>query len=184
LFVHDSALEAPQAWTAYVSTENSHREPFAKGCLMARATTAASSPYFAVCRPADENRIRVQYRVAEGGGTEIVDDVSLTPDNTVPHESLAFVKLTISPASGGGVTAAGFASRDGASWVSIASRAFGAPLPLQGLAASGHGGQATFYFGQIARDGGAEPRAYAETDFTTRTPVGGATGASSQGYLP
>src|SRR6185295_163020 len=51
-------------WRAQVSTPNSHVEPWAKGCLMARASTANNSQYFAVCRPADENRLRVQWRTS------------------------------------------------------------------------------------------------------------------------
>ncbi len=184
-FVYDRPGAGPQAWSAYVSTENSHVEPFAKGCLMARGDAGPAAPYFAVCRPADENRIRVQFRDAEGQGTQIVAGVPLAPPGTVPHESWAFVKLELEPAAGGGVTATGWASRDGAAWTRVASHAFAAPLGLQGLAASGHGdpNPVTFYFGQIARSSGAESKTYAEADFATRAPVGGATGGSAQGYL-
>src|SRR5581483_5560900 len=67
LFVHADNSAAPTATLrAVLSTENSHVEEFAKGCLMARASTARDSPYVAVCRPADNHPLRIQSRASAG----------------------------------------------------------------------------------------------------------------------
>jgi hypothetical protein len=188
-FVYDAPPEAdaPQAWTAYVSAPSSHVEPLAEGCLMARGSNAPDARYFAVCRPADEGGVRAHFRHDDGGDDEAAGGgAAPAPEGAAPPESWAFLKLELAPANGGGVTATGYASRDGVAWARVADHGFEAPLGLQGLAASGHDGatSVTFYFGRVERASDGAARAYGEADFPARSAVGGASGVCAQGYLP
>lgn len=144
-FAHDTQMG--QTWSAAISVASSHVEPYAKGCIMARATLDADSPYVAVCRPADAHPIRAQARLAKGAGTQIKEGVA---PSTLTSESLFFARLSFS-----GMTAKAEASADGATWQTIASYTFVAPLALQGIAVSGHSSPdaVRFLFGNLARDG-------------------------------
>jgi hypothetical protein len=67
-------------------------------------------------------------------------------------ETPAFARLTLT-----GTQAKGEGSADGKSWVTIAQATFGAPLGLQGLAASGHGSTSPvrFVFAEATRVDGS-----------------------------
>lgn len=122
-------------WTAYASTPNSHVDPWAKGCLMARASLKDNAAYFAVCRPADQHPIRVQWR-SQSGASSQSDDVAINPPDTSDNPSAAFIRLEILD---GGKKARGLGSQNGKTWVLIKELSFPAPLLYQGVAASSHG---------------------------------------------
>ena len=73
-FAFETLAEGSQHWQmdAFVSSAGSRTDPWAKGCLMSRQTLQPDSAYFAVCRP-DSHILRVQYRTARGGNTEIYE---------------------------------------------------------------------------------------------------------------
>ena len=150
--VHDDRSASPDgSWTALVSTANSHVEPFAKGCLMARASTADDAPYFAVCRPADEEPLRVQWRATQAADSSAIE-ADVAQPGTVDPPGVAFVRMRVSQ---GGTCVAGDGSRDGASWIEIGSHCFAEPLALQGIAASSHdAGVVRLLFAEVRRDDG------------------------------
>ena len=166
-FAHDPAATGG-SWEALVSAANSHVEPFAKGCLMARAGIESDAPYLAVCRPADEERVRVQVREQPGGSTvafehDIVDATAREP------QGVAWLRLEVSD---DGRCATGYGAALRGEWVEIASACFAEPLSHQGLAASSHdAGPVRFVFADPTRDG-ATVSLGALTDAT----VGGAVG--------
>lgn len=126
---------ANTTWRTMVSTPNSHVEPWAKGCLMARSSTASNSPYFAVCRPADENKLRIQWRSSTGGSTSS-QEIDIMPGDTIDQESLSFLQLLV---YSGGKCAAGYGSQDGYNFTLIGYKCFSVTLPRQGIATSAHG---------------------------------------------
>lgn len=151
-FLYKDDESGAGTWTAQISTANSHVEPFAKGCLMARAALSADSAYFAVCRPADAHVIRVQIRSKAGADTSETE-VPILPSDTIVNESVTFVKLELlGPAAT--PTAKGYASQDGATWVLIASASLPTPLPYRGVTASAHGSErpVKFLFGDLTRN--------------------------------
>jgi hypothetical protein len=151
-FLHENDESEQVTWTAQISTANSHVEPFAKGCLMARAALSADSAYFAVCRPADGHAIRVQVRAKTGADTTETE-VPILPSDTIVNESVTFVKLELlGPAAT--PTAKGYASQDGATWVLITSAALPVPLPYRGVTASAHGSAdpVKFLFGDLTKN--------------------------------
>jgi hypothetical protein len=157
---------APDAtFTAAIGTASSHIEPWAKGCLMARATADADSPYFAVCRPADRSPMRVQYRLVQGGETTVEE---AEPPAGLSAESTFFASLKLS-VQGGDTVATGAVSSDGVSFAPIAARTFKGALAHRGLAASSHGAlNARFVFAGLKRNGEVLARAA----FAARTAVG------------
>jgi hypothetical protein len=184
-FLHEDRTSTPDGlWQAFVSTANSHVEPFAKGCLMARASLDPSAPYFAVCRPADDEPLRVQWRV-DPGGTSSAIEAAITPDNTLDAPGVVFVRLHVESA---GTCVRGEGSADGVTWVEIGARCFAEPLPLQGLSASAHGaGPVRLLFGGVALDADGrgdnlEPRRL--DDFAASTAIGTAAATLFDGVLP
>lgn len=173
------------ATTAFVSVVSSHVEPFAKGCLVARASVDADSASFAVCRPADQNPIRVQIRPSDGASTSAVE-VPLNPPDTIDDESVAFLRLVVEP-SGSGAIATGYASVDRDVWTEIGSHVFPVWLPIQGLAASAHdaGDPVRFVFGHVRRsvdDGPKDPLGLA--DLPGSVMLGGASATVFEGAVP
>jgi hypothetical protein len=83
-------------------------------------------------------------------------DTELVLPGTHENASAAFLRLELDE---GGLVARGYGSLDGASWGLIHEETFEAPLPVQGLAASGHGSASPikFLFGAIGRDEGSGP---------------------------
>lgn len=132
--VDESSPNLDETWTTLVSTPNSHVEPFAKGCLMARTSLEADAPNFAVCRPADEEPLRVQIRETAGGSTHAIED-DVVPGGTVASTSVAWIRLEISD---DGRCATGWGAHRRDQWIPIAEHCFDQPLRFRGLAASSH----------------------------------------------
>ncbi|MCP4130967.1 MAG: hypothetical protein GY754_08300 [bacterium] len=130
-----------RSYSAMIATPNSHVEDWAKGCLIARNKISGSnngeaSAYFGVCRPADNEKLRVQYRKETGDSTTAVEK-NIVPDDTIDQESLTYVKLEISNNS---TCAAGYGSQDGENWVLINSKCGFDTLEYEGIGVSSHGG--------------------------------------------
>lgn len=62
-------------WKVAIGAPSSNVEQLAKGCIMARAEAAENSAYAAICRPADNNRARLQVRATKGGTTNVSEIV-------------------------------------------------------------------------------------------------------------
>ncbi len=171
LFAHETnSAVTTTSWTASVSTPNSHVEEWAKACLMVRASTASNARYFAVCRPADNQKLRIQYRTSTGGGSSATE-ASIVPNNTVDPESLTFLKLTVQY-DGAQTCAWGYGSQNGSSWTLIGSRCFSGLLPYQGLAASSHGGgKVKLLFSNLKRGS----TLYRASSFPSKSAIGGVT---------
>ena len=137
-------------WTAAIDTRNSHTEDWAKACLMARYSTSSNSMYFAVCRPNDAHRLRIQWRTSNGGGSDRTDG-DIVPSDTVDEESVTRVGLYVYSS---GKCAAGYGSLKGDVWKLIGYKCYGSPLYRQGLASSSHGGgKIKFLYSQVKKNG-------------------------------
>ncbi|MCG8423805.1 MAG: Ca2+-dependent phosphoinositide-specific phospholipase C [Proteobacteria bacterium] len=134
-FLHQTMGTLNGRWSAAVNSASSHIDQWAKGCVMARASTASDSPYFAVCRPADNKKLRVQYRDNYGSNSS-ANDTDIAHADGLDQPNLTYVKMDV---YNGGKCAAGFGSQDGERWTRIATRCFNHTLVLQGIAASSHG---------------------------------------------
>ena len=147
---HYEITSGTNFWTAAINTKNSHTEDWAKGCLMARQSFSSDSPYFAVCRPNDDHRLRIQWRSSTGGSTNRTDG-NIVPDDTVDEESISRVALYV---YNNDTCAAGYGSLDGNSWKLIGYKCFGGPLSRQGLASSSHGGgKVKFLYSSVRKNG-------------------------------
>ena len=177
-FVHDDRTASPDTtWEAFVSTPNSHVEPFAKACLMARASLDPAAPYFAVCRPADDEPLRVQWRDTQGG-TSVATEHAISPDNTLDGPGAAFVRLRVDD---DGTCAFGEGSADGTSWIAIDDHCFDAPLVLQGITASSHdAGVVRLLVGNVTIDGAA---LCTLGDFAEQVPLGDAAAVGFDGVV-
>ena len=102
---------------------------------MARQHMSTGSPYFAVCRPADNRKIRIQWRDNQGNNSG-ARDVIINHAGGLDQENLTYMKMDV---YNDGKCAVGLASPDGVRWTSIGSRCFSQPLYRQGLAGSSHG---------------------------------------------
>ncbi len=173
----DAASDA--TWSSAIATVSSHVEELAEGCLMARATSDADSPYFAVCRPADAHPARAQYRLTKGGDTVVVEGAVPAGQS---RESVFFVRYVLVPRRSG-VDAKAQASLDGVTWFHVAATTFAAPLPLQGIGVSGHGSvtPVKFLFGGLTRAVSGSDAPVLAGDLARATPIGGATGQVFRG---
>jgi Phosphoinositide phospholipase C, Ca2+-dependent len=155
VFLHDEVRVASQ-WDAVIASPSSHVEPFAKACLMARVSLAPGSPYFAVCRPADANPLRIQYRTTVGGDTT---SIAISPRPGWNDESQFFARLRVA-----GTTVIGEGSADGKSWATIGQAVLPQAPVLQGLAASGHDSASAvrFLFLEARRLEGASTLAFSK----------------------
>lgn len=179
-FVKRFYSDAGATWTAAVSSPNSDVEAWAKGCLMARAGTSDGAPYFAVCRPADEHRVRVQWREGQDDDTRRTEE-RFVPKDTVDPESLVHLKLTVWSA-GSRDCAAGWTSIDGVTWHQIgANRCFASRLRHQGLAASSHDPDRSirFLFADVKRNGAPQSL----STLTTHVQIHSGAGAAFSGSL-
>ena len=122
-------------WTSLVSARRSHVEQYGKGCLMARATTAAGSPYLALCRTSGDAPLRIQWRAASGAASNRTELSATQPGN------YAYLKLAVEPfaSSTNQTCATGSGSLDGTTWVTVARVCVTGSLPLQGVSVSSHG---------------------------------------------
>jgi len=153
-FYFDDRSDAPDRdYSYYLSAPGSHSESWAKAGLMARASTEADAPYFAVLREAQSNQIRVQYRLSAGAETQ-KQNIALIPPGRefdIDPNDLIYVTLYI---SGDGRTATASAQVNlDAPPAFFTQQTFQTPLVLQGLAASSHGGGSIrFLFGNPGSD--------------------------------
>jgi hypothetical protein len=169
LFAHESnTAVTTTSWTASVSTPNSHVDEWGKACLMVRAGTAANARYFAICRAADNHKLRIQYRTSTGGASSAAE-VDIVPADTVDQESLTFLKLTVQY-DGTQTCAWGYGSQNGSTWKLVGSKCLSGLLANQGLAASSHGsGRMKLLFTGVKR--GAT--LYRASSFPNKTAIGG-----------
>lgn len=171
VFVH-WPLDGAVTLTGMLGAVSSHVEPFIKGCVGGRAGVASDAAYLMVCRPADDEPLRVQVRAAAGEDSEAfaMDDV-----DGLATESPGFVKFE---RDADGLCARGFGSVDGVQWVKIAEHCFDEALTHVGVAASGHDAGATrVWMFALTGAGGALLAADAETVL-----LGGAVGAASDSF--
>ncbi len=176
VFAHHVQARPGGQWSALVSTPNSWVDPFAKGCLMARAGLDPDAAYFAVCRPADDEPLRTQLRAAAGEGSTATEH-DVVPPQTVAPSSAAWVRLEVDAS---GLCATGYGAWRRDSWVEIDSHCFEQPLTHQGLAASSHDdGMVKLLFLDPRHDGRT-----VSADALTETAVGGAVGEVFDGPFP
>ncbi|MEM9101344.1 MAG: Ca2+-dependent phosphoinositide-specific phospholipase C [Pseudomonadota bacterium] len=122
-------------WTTAIHVTSSHVDEWAKACMMARASLSMNSPYFAVCRPSDKHKIRIQWRDDFGSNSGALD-THITHVSGIAQADLSFIKMDV---YNQGKCAAGFASPNGKQWTKIGSRCFSETLKHQGIGASSHG---------------------------------------------
>jgi Phosphoinositide phospholipase C, Ca2+-dependent len=148
-YAHVTNTSADFQITAAAAVPNSHSEPFAKACLMARAGVADNDAYFAVCRPSQEKPSRVQFRENKSGATQVRE--AKTPSGW-PEASAPFLRLA---AKGGNLR--GEVSVDGKLWQVVAEGAFPSALTNVGFATSSHnparGASFLFFEPQITQAG-------------------------------
>ncbi|MBN1208925.1 MAG: VCBS repeat-containing protein [Myxococcaceae bacterium] len=171
-FLYEPQTNDEQVWSAFVSVPDSHVEPSAKGCLMARQDTTPGSPYFAVCRPADAQPVRVQYRLEAGGATWL-RELSIGAQDS--QQSL-YLTLISSLRSGTHTCVQGYAalSPSQAPGTLVHEQCFASPLPLQGIGASSNTATPSsqvqpvrFLFGSLKHQVGQNPaQGYQRADFT------------------
>ncbi|HEY0138685.1 MAG TPA: Ca2+-dependent phosphoinositide-specific phospholipase C [Nannocystis sp.] len=156
--------------TALLAVPSSHIEPFAKACLIARESAAPGAPYLAVCRPTDEQPLRVQLRETAGADSEAIE---LADIDGLSSETPAFARLERT-----GACVRGLTSIDGMQWTELGAHCFPAPLPLVGLTASSHdaGEVRVLFVAPTASPGGA-----LAAGTLTVTPVGQAKGSVADG---
>lgn len=134
-FVHEPNVTDAVTWTAGISVASSHVDRGAEGCLMARASIDQGAPFFAVCRPADVDTVRV-FRRETASANVATATASYPTDGIYSSESTFFARLTVTP-QGAGSRVKGEGSVDGVRWVTIDERTFAVRLALQGVAATG-----------------------------------------------
>ncbi|MCL2725089.1 MAG: Ca2+-dependent phosphoinositide-specific phospholipase C [Polyangiaceae bacterium] len=136
-------------YSTFVSVPSSHVEPFAKACLMARASEDPGAPNVSVCRMFANRAPRMQVRTSRGGATT---EIAMTNIQGVSEETPAFLRLEIHEnQAGSDVVAEG--SIDGEKWQTIGHASVDAHLPLRGTAVSSHGApSAEAVFGAIVRE--------------------------------
>lgn len=157
----------------FVSVVSSHVEPWAKGCLMARASLAVDAPYFAICRAADQHLLRIQHRKSQGADSVAVEATVAAPD-TIDGPDVPFVRLDVAL---GGKSATGYGSVDGKTWVTLGTQSFSSPLVHQGIAASGHSSSVPvrFVFGALTSLSNGVATSLDLADFSSKTAIGDCT---------
>lgn len=136
-------------WTAQISNSNSYVEEWAKGCIMARQYVSGDvnnyegSPYFAICRPADDHYLRVQYRMSKNDDTFVVEGSSSV--DGIDNEGRINVKLVVEIQNNSTICQGYFSTSSGEPWFQIGSTVSFSNIQLRyhGLAASSHGHSGT-----------------------------------------
>lgn len=141
---HFAYLENPGVtgtWDAQVSTANSHIEKKGQGCLMARENLSSDSPYFAMCRYSDDNRVHAFWM--DSGGEKGSQGADIAPDDTVDKESISFISIRIVETDGeycvsgrAGLTPGGFPDTPDEGFQTVETVCFDDPLVYQGVASS------------------------------------------------
>lgn len=155
---------------------------------MVRENLSEGAPYFAVCRPADEERTRVQYRQRSGESTER-EEANVVEKSGVDHGAVSFLRIETFK-EGEKYCVRGYASRNGLfpegvdrekQKEFIHKECFLFPLRYQGVASSSHDGRRIkFLYGNL-RKGGHHVR---KEDFEEIRRVGGAWGRVFDGFFP
>lgn len=125
---------------------------------MARASLDQGAPFFAVCRPADNDTVRVLRRDAASANVMTVQGTFAT-DGKYSSESTFFARLSVTP-QGTTTRVKGEGSVDGITWVTIDERTLTTSLPLQGV---GYAAKATdashvLFAGLVRESAGAKER--------------------------
>lgn len=123
-------------WSALVSVPGSHVEPYAKACLVARASKEPDAENVSICRTFDVHGPRVQLRRERGGATSSRGAPSF---DGVARNVPAFLRLAVTSAPGGGSRVLASASHDGSRWTTVASATVPVALPYRGVSVSSHG---------------------------------------------
>lgn len=124
----------PETWSTLVSVPSSHVEPFAKACLVARASDEPDAAYAAVCRTFDRHPARMQVRGVRGGETTALD---APPIAGFGAEVPALLRLAVTP-DATSTTVRAEVSADGASWVTVGTTTLQGSLRARGVAVSSH----------------------------------------------
>lgn len=139
-------------YRTFASVPNSHADPHAKACFMARADETAEAANVAICRTFDGGPLGLQVRKKNGDPTTFT---ALTGVDGVSLQTPAFMRLGIRR-TGDGSEVVAEGSSDGIVWRTIAQVGLDVPLPLRGLAVSSHGKDpVTAVFGRVLRLAGA-----------------------------
>lgn len=164
-----------RVWSAFISTPDSHVEPWAKGCVMARKDTSGGSPYFAVCRTAATYPLRVQYRLEPNAET-FRKEIAVGPDSADDEHQHMFVTLSTSRNPSGQTCVSGYGSlyADDTPGTLIEQKCFNTTLPLQGVGASSHADSPSaqsepvkFLFGNVSKvEATGAAKTYKSADFT------------------
>lgn len=153
-YYDDKSISPDQPYSYYVSGPGSHSQSWAKAGLMARASTSADAPYYAVFREAQDNQIRVQYRLSAGADTT-KQNITLIPSGRefdIDPNDLIYITLEVY--NGGKSVRASAQVNLNAPPTYFDAQTFQTPLVLQGLAASSHdGGSIRFLFGNPGSGG-------------------------------
>jgi hypothetical protein len=144
---------------------------------MVRSSLQADATYVAVCRSADDRRLRMYARTTATAAPAVTEnDIVVSPAHK--PETPAFVQLVVSD---GGTCATASGSLDGEAWVEIGQACVEDALVHQGLAASGHGADGIrFLFGNVTL--GSEVLAVA--DFAVQMAIGDVTAEVFDGVVP
>ena len=168
-------------WSALVSVPSSHVQPFAKACLVARASDAADAANVAVCRAFDAHPPRAQVR-AESGGPTVSRDASAFDGFTA--ETPAFLRLDVKSVGGGSEVTAS-ASRDGRSWSAILTTTLSIPLRVRGATVSSHGpASVKGLFANLAKTQGGTITTMSTASLQQQALGAGAAGDAFDGVFP
>lgn len=168
-------------WSALVSVPSSHVEPFAKACLVARAGADPGAINVAVCRTFDDNAPRAQVRTVPSGSTTATKASTF---DGITTESGAFLRLAIKRSSAGSEVTSSV-SQDGRSWSTITTTTVSVPLPLRGVAVSGHGlTTVKGLFANLTRERGGVSTPMSTSTLVTKAIGVGAAGDSFDGLFP
>lgn len=161
-----------ETWTSLVSVPSSHVEPFAKACLVARASEAADAPYASVCRTFDRHPARMQVRAVAGGETTSVD---APPIAGFAAEVPALLRLVVAPETSR-TTVRAEVSADGASWVTIGTTTLAGSLRARGVAVSSHQPKPVkaLFAGMTRAKAGGAPTALGLAALSARKGIGAA----------
>jgi hypothetical protein len=181
VFAYETVSAQAVTWTTALSVASSHVERGAKACLMARASNQPNAAFFAVCRPSDNDTVRVLRRDATAAAVTTVTQTYPT-DGKYSDESTFFARLTVTPGTPG-PRVKGEGSIDGVTWVVLDERTFPAPLPLEGVAVASKADTAVHaLFAGLTRS--AASKTAGRLALTTVDKIGGASGTLFDRGLP
>jgi len=131
-FLYEQASTDDASISALISVPDSFSHSGANAFIMARESLSASSPYFAVVRPASFLPLSVLIRKSQGRLPELIPGLDLAPDG-IPWHDVPFVKLAV---LNNCKTFIAYGSFDGQNWKEMARHTFASPLNFQGIGSS------------------------------------------------